>query len=104
MKRLAFKMILKSGCESEFRERHEKMWPELQALLKKVGVRDYAIFLDKETNNLFATLKVRDAEGFERLQFLEIMQKWQVHLSDILATNPDRCPVSKSLEEVFYFA
>ena len=40
MKREAFKMYLKPGCEAEYEKRHAAIWPELKALLSKNGVSD----------------------------------------------------------------
>ena len=33
MKREAFKMYLKPGCEAEYEKRHALIWPELKRLL-----------------------------------------------------------------------
>ena len=54
MKRFAFKMYLKKGCEKEYAKRHAAIWPELKQMIKEQGVSDYSIFCDKETNLLFA--------------------------------------------------
>ncbi|HUJ74747.1 MAG TPA: L-rhamnose mutarotase, partial [bacterium] len=54
MTRYAFKMKLKPGFAKEYKRRHDQIWPELSALLKESGVADYSIFLDEETNVLFA--------------------------------------------------
>ena len=54
--RVAFKMKLFPGYEAEYKRRHAALWPELAALLKTAGVRDYSIFLDEETLLLFAYL------------------------------------------------
>ena len=102
MNRIAFKMKLNPGSELEYKARHDKIWPELQSLLKKVGVSEYSIFLDKETNTLFSTLKINNQELFNRLPSIELMRKWWVFMSDIMETNKDSSPVSQLLEEVFY--
>src|SRR5574344_881535 len=54
MKRFAFKMYLKPGCEKEYAKRHAAIWPELKQMIKEQGVGNYSIFWDKETNILFA--------------------------------------------------
>ena len=51
MKREAFKMYLKPGCEAEYEKRHAAIWPELKALLSQNGVSDYSIYWDKETRS-----------------------------------------------------
>ena len=49
MKREAFKMFLKPGCEAEYERRHAQIWPELKQLLSENGVYDYSIYWDKDT-------------------------------------------------------
>ena len=49
MQRYAFKMFLNPGESHEYRRRHDAIWPELQALLRESGVRNYSIFLDPDT-------------------------------------------------------
>ena len=44
MRREAFKMYLKPGCEEEYIRRHNLIWPELKQLLSDSGVSDYSIF------------------------------------------------------------
>ena len=63
MKREAFKMYLKPGCEAEYEKRHAAIWPELKALLSQNGVSDYSIYWDKETNILFAFQKTEGGAG-----------------------------------------
>ena len=40
MKREAFKMYLKPGCEAEYERRHAAIWPAKKAVLAKNGVFD----------------------------------------------------------------
>ena len=102
MKREAFKMYLKPGCEAEYEKRHAAIWPELKALLSKNGVSDYSIYWDKETNILFAFQKTEGEAGSQDLGNTEIVQKWWDYMADILEVNPDNSPVSIPLPEVFH--
>ncbi len=102
MKRLAFKMKLNPGMKEEYKKRHAAIWPELKKLLHDSGVRDYSIFLDEETNTLFAVQKVEGEGGSQDLGQTEIVQKWWAYMADIMETNSDNSPVSIPLEEVFY--
>ncbi len=54
MERHAFKMKLKKGFEAEYKKRHDELWPELEKVLKEAGIHEYSIFLDEETDTLFA--------------------------------------------------
>lgn len=100
--RLAFKMKLKPGLKAEYRKRHDALWPELRKLLADAGVSEYSIFLDEETNTLFAFQKLRSGGGSQTLGENPIVKKWWKHMADIMETNPDHSPVSIPLEEVFY--
>lgn len=102
MKRLAFKMHLNKGQKEEYEKRHNEIWPELKQLLKDAGVSEYSIFLDKETNTLFAFQKLSGESGSQNLGSTEIVQKWWKYMADIMETNPDNSPVTTELEEVFY--
>lgn len=104
MQRLAFKMHLHPGNTDEYKKRHDALWPELEALLKSIGIADYSIFLDEETNSLFGVLKVPDAKLMDTLAGHPVMQKWWTYMKDIMDTHPDHSPVSISLKEVFYLA
>lgn len=102
MKRVAFKMKLFKGCEEEYKKRHSEIWDELKKLLKQTGIKDYSIFLDETTNDLFGYLTIEDAKKLSDLPNEPVMQKWWSHMKDIMETNEDNSPVNTSLKEVFY--
>lgn len=102
MQRLAFKMKLNKGQKDAYKERHDKLWPELRQLLKDNGVSEYSIFLDEETSTLFAFQKVSGEGGSQDLASNSIVKKWWDFMADIMEVNADNSPVSIPLEEVFY--
>lgn len=83
MQRIAFLMKIKPGSEEEYRRRHQQVWPELLADLKRAGCQNYSIYL--RGTELFAYMEVQD---FSR--YLEIMatsqasQRWEEQMADIL--------------------
>ena len=90
MKRFAFKMYLKKGCEEEYAKRHAAIWPELVQMIKDQGVSDYSIFWDKDTNS-------QDTSNVD-----PITQRWWDMMADIMEVNPDNSPVSIPLQELFH--
>ena len=102
MQRVAFKIKLFKGCEAEYKKRHEVLWPDLKALLKQTGIKDYSIFLDEQTNDLFGYLIIDDATKLDELPKQPVMQKWWAYMKDIMQTNDDNSPVNIPLKEVFY--
>ena len=95
-------MQLIKGNESEYKKRHDQIWPELSDLLKKTGISNYSIFLDEPTGILFASMEVEDENRTVGIRHEPIMKKWWEYMGDIMATNPDNSPVTKPLEEVFH--
>lgn len=102
MKRQAFKMKLLPGMKDEYKKRHDEIWPELKQLLSESGISDYSIFLDEETNTLFAVQKQHGESGSQDLGATDIVQRWWKYMADVMETNPDSSPVSIPLVEVFH--
>jgi L-rhamnose mutarotase len=102
MKIYAFKMKLKPGNAAEYKKRHDALWPELAALIRTSGVSDYSIFLDEETNLLFAVQKQSGSSSSQDLGVTEIMRRWWAYMADIMETNADSSPVSVPLREMFH--
>ncbi len=102
MTRRAFKMRLKPGCEVEYQNRHEAIWPELSQALAEAGVSDYSIFLDAETRTLFAVQKLADDHLADALPDHPVVKRWWSHMADLMEVNPDNSPVCVPLAEVFH--
>ena len=101
-KRFGFKMKLLPGFREEYLKRHNEIWPELVELLKKEGIGNYSIFLDDESNTLFAYQEQSGESTSQDLGNTEVVKKWWKYMADIMETNPDNSPVTIPLEQVFY--
>jgi L-rhamnose mutarotase len=101
MQRLGFKMKVFKGKEKEYKKRHDEIWPELLKAHADAGILDYSIYLDEETGSLFASLKLVDGSNLDTLAQQPIVQKWWVHMADLMVTNPDKSPEIINLQEVF---
>lgn len=102
MYRNAFTMKLKPGFETEYKKRHDEIWPELSKLLSESGISDYSIFLDKKTGTLFAFQKLKDGFDGASIPDNPIVKKWWAYMADIMETNIDDSPVEEVLIEVFH--
>lgn len=102
MEKIAFKMMLNPGQVSEYKKRHDEIWPALSALLKDAGISDYSIFLDEGTNILFAVLYRTADHKMDALPNHEIMQRWWDFMGDIMETHDDGSPVVVRLNEMFH--
>jgi L-rhamnose mutarotase len=101
MDTIAFTMKLLPGNEEIYEKRHKEIWPELAQLLKKAGIAEYHIFLDKESGVLFAFQRIEEQATTINLAEESIMKKWWAYMGDIMETNPDQSPKVTPLEKVF---
>ncbi|MDG1281081.1 MAG: L-rhamnose mutarotase [Pseudorhodobacter sp.] len=102
MEKYAFKMQLHPGQKAEYIRRHDDIWPELSALLRDAGIRDYSIHLDEETDTLFGVLWRSDGHSMADLPRHPVMQKWWAYMADIMVTHPTNEPVAVALTPVFH--
>ena len=88
MQRIAFTMKIKPGTEEEYRHRHQHVWPELLADLKKAGCSRYSIYM--RGLELFAYMEVEDFQRFlSTMAASQASERWELHMSDILIRETD---------------
>src|SRR5215216_2964669 len=97
MQRVAFKMKLFKGKEAEYKRRHDAIWDELKDLFKEKGIKDFSIFLDEETNTLYAYLLIDEISKLNDLANEPVQQKWWAYMKDLMKTNEDFSPVRITL-------
>lgn len=103
MKRFAFKMFLKPGCETEYERRHAAIWPELVEMIKQQGVKNYSIYWDRETNILFGYQECAGDGNSQAPGYVDpVTRKWWDMMADIMEVNADNSPVTIPLKEVFH--
>lgn len=86
----------------EYRRRHDELWPEMEVMLREHGMLSYSIFLDAETDRLFAYVEIEDEERWARSAETDVCRRWWAYMRDIMETNPDDSPVSRELKPVFH--
>ena len=102
MIRKAFLMTLKPGSREEYERRHNPIWPELQEVLKKHGVHNYSIFLERENDKLFAYAEIESEAKWQQIAETESCRRWWSYMKDLMLTNEDESPVSILLAELFH--
>ena len=98
----AFKMKLKPGMAEEYKRHHDAIWPELKKVISDSGVYDYSIFLDEETDILFAYQKLKPGNKADEQKNDPVVRKWWDMMADIMDVNPDNSPVSILLKQMFH--
>lgn len=103
MPRYAFKLRIKAGAIDDYVREHRRVWPELLAKLKAVGISDYSIF--RRGQDLTLVLRVDDFDkAWDELDRDPVNRKWQEFMAPLFEEVPDKKDGERfaMLEEVFY--
>lgn len=100
--RKAFLMSVDPASHDEYERRHRPIWYDLRVVLRNHGVRNYSIFLDAETSQLFGYAEVESEELWGSIARTVECQRWWEFMSDIMPSNNDDSPISRNLREVFH--
>jgi L-rhamnose mutarotase len=103
MPRYAFKLRIKPEAIEEYEIEHKRVWPELLAKLKSVGISEYSIF--RRGQDLTLVLRVDDFDrAWDELDRDPVNQKWQQFMGRLFEPVPDQHRGERfaMLQEVFY--
>jgi len=102
MIRKAFIMTVNPGCEAEYQQRHQPIWPELEQVLCDYGVHSYSIFFDSNSRNLFAYAELASEAQWAAIAATNVCQRWWTSMRHLMPTNNDHSPMAIPLNEVFH--
>lgn len=103
MARAGYLLRIREGKEEEYVREHQNVWPQMVALLRKVGLRNYTVF--KRGLDLFVYVEVDDFAGsLNALLGNPLYEKWAERMASIMEPHPELLPGEKlaMLEEVFH--
>lgn len=95
-------MHVNADAHSEYKRRHQPIWKELEATLKDHGVLSYSIFLEPESDQLFAYAEIESEERWASIADTDVCKRWWAHMKDVMPANADNSPVSTDLRELFH--
>ncbi|MDY3278996.1 MAG: L-rhamnose mutarotase [Eubacteriales bacterium] len=103
MDRYAWKAMLKPGMKEEYKRRHDAIWPEMVALLKAAGIRNYTIW--NVGDELFGYYECEKGLDYAASVQAEspIVDKWNQYMDDVMTMplDPDT-GVQPKLERMFF--
>jgi L-rhamnose mutarotase len=100
--RRAFRMSVNPGQRDEYARRHQPIWQELADTLRAHGVQTYSIFVDQDTDDLFAYVEFDSIERWEAVAATDVCRRWWHHMRDVMPATDDGQPLSRTLTEVFH--
>ena len=102
MERIAWRGRIKHGAKAEYVRRHNDIWPEMTALLKEAGIRNYTIFCSG--GELFGYYECEKGAAFAQKTQAEspVVEKWNEYMKDVLELEMDpETGAQPKLETVF---
>jgi L-rhamnose mutarotase len=94
---------VKPEAIAQYEEEHRRVWPELLAKLKEVGISDYSIF--RRGEELLLVLRVDDFQrAWAQLDADPVNQRWQQFMAPLFAPIEPLQPGERfpMFEEVFH--
>jgi L-rhamnose mutarotase len=101
--RYAFNLRIKADCIEEYEREHTRVWPELLAKLKEVGISDYSIF--RRGQDLTLVLRCENFEkAWDELDKDPVNLRWQQFMGRLFEPVPGKQNGERfaMCKEVFY--
>ncbi len=84
----AWVLGVRPGCEEEYKQRHDDLWPEMDATLRASGIRNYHIFRHGLT--LFGYFETDDLQTtIDYLKTDPVNAKWSESMAPIMQIDID---------------
>lgn len=84
----AWVLGVRPGCEEEYKQRHDELWAEMDATLRKSGIRNYHIFRHGLT--LFGYFETDDLQAtIDYLKTDPVNAKWSESMAPIMQIDID---------------
>ena len=102
-RRVAFEMRFDQNRLAEYKQRHERVWPEMQEALVRTGWHDYSLFCG-EDGRAFGVFESDASFGecCERMSHEEVNERWQREMAPFSATKEHPDAAAVELEHYFY--
>jgi L-rhamnose mutarotase len=83
MERIGLVWRIRAGCVREYERRHARVWPELERVLRELGVRSFHIYRWGEI--VFSHMDVENYGSLtERYAREAVAKRWEAEFSELL--------------------
>jgi L-rhamnose mutarotase len=104
MERVCFLGRVRAERLEEYRERHERVWPDMLAALREAGWGNYTLFLTDD-GLLVGYLETQDYQAaLSRMAQTDVNARWQEEMAPYFAELNGRPPDRgfRRIEEIFH--
>ena len=102
-RRVAFEMRFDQNRLAEYKQRHERVWPEMQEALRRNGWHDYSLFCGSD-GRAFGVFESDGSfsECCERMAREAVNERWQREMAPFSITGEQPDAAAVELEHYFY--
>lgn len=102
-KRCAFRLKVRTTKLQEYIKAHDSVWEPMLEALSRQGWRNYSLFLDPATGDVFGYFESDDcSESMKNMSSEEADEQWQSRMSPFFETPDGGTP--QILSQYFYLA
>jgi L-rhamnose mutarotase len=102
MERVCFTFEIYPGTESEYKKRHDEIWPELVEAIKAAGQSNYSLFRRGTTIMGYVECEPDSATSFAKVTSTAASPRWQEWFKDVIVSLTDENGELMRLEEVWH--
>ncbi len=103
MERYAWKARILPGMHAEYVKRHDEIWPQMLALLREAGIRNYSIW--RAGDELFGYYECEFGAAYAAQVQGEspVTQRWNAYMKDVMVMEMDpETGAQPRMDQVFY--
>ncbi|MFN2629897.1 MAG: L-rhamnose mutarotase [Gaiellaceae bacterium] len=100
MIRRAFTLRLKPGALAEYKEHHDKIWPELVEEIERSGIATMTAF--EADPMIFYYSEILDEGAWDRLWRTEVHERWGELFKPLMSFTEDGIVDAGDLREIFH--
>ena len=100
MIRRAFTLRLKPGALAQYKENHDKIWPELVEEIERAGIGTMTAF--EADPVIFYYSEIADEAAWDRLWATEIHDRWSELMKPLIDFNEEGIVDAGDLREIFH--
>jgi L-rhamnose mutarotase len=104
VKRVGFLLKVREDMLDEYKERHEAVWPDMLAALRRTGWHNYSLFM-RDDGLLFGYFETPESfqDALDGMAQEEVNARWQDFMSRFFEGTGDHADkMMVELEEVFH--
>ena len=101
MERFVWKGHIFPSKKDEYIRKHDEIWPEMVAMMKEAGLRNYSIWLSGDELIGYYEFDVMEKKRRVYAQHQDVLVRWQQHMDGVMEMDKDAAGSPRAYRQVF---